>query len=215
MLFTITFALLLLGCVQAQSYNCSCSCCFGQGCRPSLLSTYAPAAACTNDACLAACKTRFYQCNTAPPSGQAVGSCITATTTTTTTATNNPLIIGGPYSCKCDCCSTGSSACTPALVGYTNAFSCQIGACSIACSRQYPSVCVNTQFGQTQGTCVGSTGSTPNIPTGSMRCGCSCCGTAGCQNYEVTTTSGCTSCLSRCQSIQLSCNSYQNTYCVN
>jgi len=204
----VTLSILLLNIVQIQSYTCSCSCCFGQGCQAALLNPV-EAPYCTDASCLEACKARYYQCNVSPPNGQAIGKC---TTTTTTTTTNSP-IIGGQYLCQCNCCNTGTYLCTPSFVGNTNAYSCTIGTCSIACTHQFPNICVSNQYGQTQGNCVGLTTSTAPPPTGTVRCGCSCTGLSGPQIYEVVTTNGCSSCLSACQSIQLQCYSYQNTYC--
>ncbi len=207
----VTLSVLLLNVVQIQSYSCSCSCCFGQGCVPPQLPNLVEAQQCTDASCLEACKARYYQCNILPPNGHASGKCLTTTTSTTT---NSP-IIGGPYTCQCSCCNTGTYLCTPSFVGYTNAYSCQVGTCSIACAQQYPSTCVNNQFGQTQGTCLGITTSTAIIPIGSLRCGCTCYGSSGSHNYEVITTNGCSSCYTACQSIQLQCFSYQTTYCTN
>jgi hypothetical protein len=205
----VTISILLLNIVQIESYTCSCSCCFGQGCQAALLPSLVDAQQCTDASCLEACKARYYQCNVSPPNGQAIGRCLTTTTSTTTRSPE----IGGAYTCVCNCCNTGSYTCTPVFIGYTNAHSCQVGACSIACTKQYPSVCVNNQFGQTQGICTAVGTSTATIPSGSSRCGCSCCGSSGCHNYEVTTTNGCSSCYTACQSIQLQCYTFQTTYC--
>ncbi|CAF2871150.1 unnamed protein product [Rotaria sp. Silwood2] len=208
----VTFSVYLLNIGQVESYQCSCSCCFGQGCQASQLPGLVDAQQCTDASCLEACKARYYQCNVSPGNGQAIGKCLTTTTTTTT----NSLVIGGPYSCQCSCCNTGSYLCTPTFVGNTNAFSCQAGACSIACTKQYPHVCVNNQFGQTQGTCVETITSTATIPSGSSRCGCACQLSTGYYHYyEVVTTNGCSSCYSACQSIQLQCYAHQTTYCTN
>lgn len=206
----VTLFILLSNIVRIESYSCSCSCCFGQGCQATLLPNNVEAQYCTDASCLDACKARYYQCNVAHPNGQAIGKCLA----TTTTSTNSPSI-GGPYTCQCNCCNTGTYTCTPTFVGYTNAYSCQVGICSIACTKQYPSVCISNQYGQTQGTCIGTTTATAVVPTGSVRCGCSCQGTSGSHNYEVITTNGCSSCLNACQSLQLQCYSYQNIYCTN
>jgi hypothetical protein len=215
LVLSLTLSFLLLNIAHAQYFPCSCSCCSGQGCQASPLPNYVNAQQCTDASCLEACKGRYWQCGVVPPHGQAFGRCLTVTTTTTTTtaATNSPMI-GGPYSCRCDCCSQGSYLCTPTLAGYTTSFSCQVGSCSIACTYQYPYVCVNSQYGQTQGACVGLVASTPTIPTGSLRCGCTCYGNNGYLNYEITTTNGCSSCYSACQSLQLQCTNHQNTYCL-
>ncbi len=205
----VILSFLLLNTVQAQSFACSCSCCLGQGCLAASLPSVV-AQQCTDASCLEACRARYYQCTAVSPNGLAVGRCLSATTTTT----NSPMI-GGPYLCQCNCCRTGSYSCAPSFIGNTNAFSCQIGACSIACSRQYPNVCVNNEFGQTQGVCVGTPSTTPTLPNGSLRCGCACTTSSGFQYYEMVTANGCSSCIIACRSIQLQCSNHQNTYCVN
>ncbi|CAF0930108.1 unnamed protein product [Adineta ricciae] len=180
------------------------------GCNINTFTGETTASECSNAACLAACKARYYACTAQPPNGQANGSCKQSTTTTTT----YPPMTGGPYSCQCNCCNTGSYSCTPTFVGYSNAFSCQIGACSIACANQYPYVCVNNYLGQTQGTCLGLTSPTPPVPTGGVRCGCVCQGTGGYQYYEMIATSGCSSCSIACKSVLSQCSNHQNTYCI-
>lgn len=205
---TVTFFALLLNIIYVESYQCSCSCCFGQGCQATQLPNFVDAQECTDASCLKACKDRYYQCNVTPPNGQAIGKCLTTTTTTASST-----ILGGPYLCECRCCNTGTYMCTPSYVGNTNAFSCQVGSCSIACTQQYPNICVNNQFGQTQASCLGTITSTATVPVGSTRCGCSCQGTSGFHYYEVTTTSGCGACSTACQSIQLTCYNHQTTYC--
>lgn len=203
--------ILLLNIVRIQSYPCSCSCCLGSSCQPSQLTDTVDAPYCTDASCLAACRARYYQCNVTPPNGQAIGKCL-ATTTTTTTGSS---ITDGPYTCQCYCCNTGTYQCTPTFVGFTNAHVCLVGTCSISCTVKYPNVCVNNQYGQTQGTCMGITTSTAVIPIGSVRCGCYCSGLNGSHNYEVITTNGCSTCLSACQTIHLQCSSFQNTYCAS
>ncbi|CAF3752926.1 unnamed protein product [Rotaria socialis] len=207
----VALSSLLLTIAHVRSYPCSCSCCFGQGCQPSPMPSLVDAQQCTDASCVAACKVRYYQCNVTPPNGQVIGKCAATTTTTTTSAP----MLGGPFTCECRCCNTGSYLCTPAFIGNTNAFSCQVGTCSIACSKQYPHVCVNSQFGQTKGNCVGSISSTATLPIGTLRCGCSCQLSTGYHYYEVTTTNGCSSCITACQSIQLQCYGHQTTYCLN
>lgn len=209
LIFIATITLFFITTAQAQSYPCSCSCCFGRGCQPTLLAGSVQAQQCSDASCLAACKARFYQCTAPSTDGQAIGKCLTATTTTTT---SSPML-GGPYSCRCNCCNTGSYQCIPTAVGLTNAYTCDVAACSIACSKQYPSVCVNNQNGQTQGTCLGTSMSTPTIPSGSVRCGCTCTGSSGMQSYEMVSSNGCSSCASLCPTIQLQCYSHQNVYC--
>ena len=210
----IIFSFFLLNTARFQTYHCSCSCCLGQGCSASQLSEIVYAQHCTDASCLEACKARYYQCNVLTQYGQAFGKCLKATTPITMSTTAHSISIGGPYLCRCNCCNTGSYLCTPVFVGSTNAFSCYVSTCSIACTQQYPNVCVNNQFGQTQGTCVGMSTSTPTTPNGSLRCGCICYGPIGSHNYEVITTNGCASCFSACQSIQLQCSAHQNTYCI-
>ncbi|UJR37307.1 hypothetical protein I4U23_030015 [Adineta vaga] len=205
-----TFSILLFNIVNVQSFSCSCKCCIGTGCQPIDLASVT-AEVCTSIACLAACKARYYQCTGQPSNSQAIGTCTDATTTTTTFSP----VTGGPYSCQCNCCNSGSYLCTPSLVGYANAYTCQIGACSIACANQYSYICVNNYVGQTQGTCVGLVTPTPPVPTGSVRCGCSCQGANGNQYYETINAGDCSSCPSACQRMSLQCWNHQNTYCIN
>ncbi|CAF1379775.1 unnamed protein product [Adineta steineri] len=205
----VILSIFLLNFVQTQSDNCSCACCTGQGCQPTQILN-ASAQPCNDPNCLAACKARYYQC-TAPISyGQAIGKCLTATTTTTTNSPTN----NGPYLCQCNCCNSGSFTCAPTFVGEATAFSCQVGACSIACNNRYPYICVNNQYGQTQGVCLGVSTPTPTLPSGSTRCGCSCNTLSGFHSYEMITANGCSSCLAVCQSIQLQCYNHQNTFCI-
>jgi hypothetical protein len=203
-------SILLLNIVRIQSYSCSCSCCLGSGCQAPQLPDLVDAEQCSDASCLTACRQRYYQCNVSPPNGQAIGKCLTTTTTTTTDSS----AIGGPYTCQCNCCYTGTYQCTPYFVGFTNAYACQVGTCSISCTKKYPNICVSNQYGQTQGTCTGITTSTATIPIGSVRCGCYCYGSNGSHNYEVLSTNGCSACLTACQSIQLQCSTFQNTYCA-
>jgi hypothetical protein len=85
----------------------------------------------------------------------------------------------GPYSCQCNCCNSGSVSCTTSLIGYTNAYSCSAGSCSIACTTQFPTVCISNQYGQTTGTCLGlttsTTTSTISTPSLGNACSCYCC----------------------------------------
>jgi hypothetical protein len=196
--------------VRAQSYECQCSCCLGPSCIPKQMNI-SQIQQCTDISCLAACKARYYQCHASPLNGQARGICKTTTTTTTTTRSTS---LVGLHTCRCDCCHTGSYLCIPTNVGYTNAFACHAGACSIACSRQYAFECVNNQYGQTQGICMSSSSSTSAIIPGSFRCGCSCRDSNEHHTYEVFTSLGCSSCLQACQSIQVSCYNHQTTYCT-
>ena len=208
---TLILSIFLLNTVRTQSYDCSCTCCFGQGCKPPPLDNV-KAQQCTDTSCLDACKARYYACTAPPSNGQAIGKCLTQTTTSS--PSYSP-VTGGPYLCQCYCCHSGISTCTPTLIGHTTAFSCQVGACSIACTNQYPYVCVNNQYGQTQGTCQGPSTPTPITPSGSSRCGCSCqMSSSGYHAYEMLTTNGCSSCNSTCQTMQLQCYNKQNTYCI-
>lgn len=195
--------------IAVRAYQCSCECCFGFGCSLLLLSNSIEANECTSESCLAACKGRFYQCTAPSPDyGRAIGKCLSVTTT----STNSPLV-GGPYLCECKCCQTGSYSCTPINIGYANAHSCHDGACSIACTRQYPSICVSNQYGQTQGTCVSNVIPSSTVLNGCKRCGCSCYGNTGHHTYEVITTNDCSTCSNACQSIQLGCTFHEIKYC--
>ncbi|CAF3437696.1 unnamed protein product [Rotaria socialis] len=162
--------IIILSTIIRAQYPCSCSCCVGSNCQSCIIS-YAYAPSCTATSCLQVCSARYYQCAANAPYGQASGTCLSATTIT-------PL--SGPYSCRCDCCNlNSSSSCAPALVGYTTAYSCSTGSCSISCNSQYPLLCVSNQNGQTQGTCQGpSMTTTSTTTTGAWlgnACSCYCC----------------------------------------
>ena len=209
LLLQVILSISLSNLVLIHSYPCSCSCCLGSGCVATTFTDPAEAQQCTDTSCLAACKARYYQCNAPTGQGQARGYC---TSTTTTTPSS---IIDGPYICQCNCCHTGTYQCTLSFVGWTNAYLCTEGACSISCAKKYPNSCVNNQYGRTEGFCTGGAPSSTNAPARKVRCGCNCIGSNGYQTYEVVSSAGCSDCLRACQSIQLQCYSYQNNYCVD
>lgn len=268
----VIIQVIILITISEAQYPCSCSCCLGPNCLSSLVG-YVYATNCSQDNCLSFCKTNYYQCSAQPPYGQSNAQCLSSTTIAPATA---------PYSCRCDCCNAGTASCTPTLTGYTTAYSCASGACSIACTTQYPLACISNQYGQTQGTCLGLTstagttttttaswlgnscscyccqsgpycmpntnvgntssyqcstysctlacqnqypslcpsrpylgksfGKCSNNLTGSTQCLCKCCGTYGCQNYNVSTDADCSSCPSLCQQQTQCVNSYQIKY---
>ncbi|CAF4028358.1 unnamed protein product, partial [Adineta steineri] len=160
--------LFLITTIHAQ-YPCSCLCCIGQNCQSATIGyVYAPY--CTADSCSQTCRDKYYQCSAYTPYGQATGQCISGTTIAPA---------NGPYSCRCDCCSSGSTTCAPVLVGYTTTYSCLPGSCSIACNSAYPLLCVSNQYGQTQGSCQGltttATTTTTIGPWLGNACSCYCC----------------------------------------
>ncbi|CAF1023163.1 unnamed protein product [Adineta steineri] len=114
------------------------------------------------------------------------------------------------YSCRCDCCNTGSASCSTSYVGTSIAYTCASDSCSISCALQYPSQCVTNQNGQTQGQCVGlitTTTTTTTITSGPWlgnTCSCMCCQSgSGCSPTYVgiTSASQCstTACTQACQ----------------
>lgn len=136
--------------IRAQN-QCSCSCCLGQACQPSLVGSV-NVQNCSAEMCIAQCRCTYPQCSATSPSfGQILSQCLSTITT--------------QFTCQCLCCNTGSPICSPIFVGYTTAYSCQIGACSIACSVQYPAQCVANQYGQTAGSCTGPLTTTTAITT--------------------------------------------------
>ncbi|UJR07348.1 hypothetical protein I4U23_011634 [Adineta vaga] len=157
--------------ITHAQYPCSCSCCIGQSCQLASIG-YVYASTCTANSCRQVCANTYYQCSATTPYGQSVGQCLSATTLTP---------IAGPYNCRCDCCNTGSATCATILIGYTTAYSCAAGACSVACSSTYPLVCISNQNGQTQGTCQGltttATTTTTIGPWLGNPCSCYCCKT--------------------------------------
>ncbi|CAF3608230.1 unnamed protein product [Rotaria sp. Silwood1] len=163
---------LLINYAHTQQSVCSCSCCIGQSCSPSIL---APLyiQSCTIETCRLQCRAVYFQCQADYPNGQIAVQCLSYV---------NPL-----YNCQCACCNTGSATCTPSFVGYSTAYVCQPGSCSISCATQYPSQCVSNHNGQTNGVCTGpittitTTISTTtvsrltNSPSIGYTCSCMCC----------------------------------------
>ncbi|CAF0941541.1 unnamed protein product [Rotaria sordida] len=194
--------LLLINYAQTQQDICSCSCCIGEFCSPTVLGTF-DIRSCTIEACRLQCRTSFAQCQADYPNGQVLPQCLS--------------YVSPSYNCRCDCCNTGSTTCIPIFVGYSTAYVCQSSACSISCTTQYPSQCVSNQNGQTIGTCTGpitTTATTISTTTVSRStnslwightCSCMCCqsGPNCSPNIEVgiTTTSQCSSlaCTTACQ----------------
>ena len=197
---------LFLTTIEAQQNSCLCSCCTGQSCNLALLPTVY-VQYCTLEICIARCRATYSQCQENHPYGQISVQC--------------GLNITAPqYNCKCDCCNTGSNLCLPSYVGNTLTYSCQPGACSIACSNQFPYQCVSNQNGQTQGTCLGSLTTTSVTTTvapwlGNV-CSCMCCQTGSyCSPTYVGATSAyqcsSTDCTQACRnSYPSSCPSYSN-----
>ena len=142
-------ACLLIAYSRAQS-PCSCSCCLGQNCQPTIVGTVYPQN-CTTELCLAQCRCSYTQCLSSQPYGQVLAQC---------TSPMNQM-----YNCQCQCCNTGTATCLPQFVGVASSYSCQPGACSIACKDQYPFQCVSNQNGQTQGTCTGLMTTTTTMTT--------------------------------------------------
>jgi hypothetical protein len=211
--------LLLISYVQAQQSICSCSCCVGQFCNPIDIGVFY-LQSCTSESCRTSCRNTFTECQQDYPNGQVVPQCSSTTTL---------------YNCQCDCCRTGISACTPTLVGYSAAYTCQTSSCSIYCARQYPAQCVADQSGQTIGTCIGmitttttTTVSTTSRPSSGNTCSCLCCqsGPSCSPNIEVGIATGvglCSStvCTTACQNqYPMSCPSssyvgYTNGVCTS
>lgn len=160
--------LLLINYVQAQQDMCSCSCCIGVLCTPSYFGTgHVPS--CTLETCRTYCRNSFYQCQTDYPNGRLESQCSPSTTAPS-------------FGCKCDCCKTGTTSCTPVFVGYSTAYACQPGLCSISCAGQYPNQCVADATGLTVGECTGpiTTTTTTTTTTTSVyalgnTCSCTCC----------------------------------------
>lgn len=198
---------LLLTMVHAQQDSCSCTCCSGQNCSPYTLPPL-PLQSCTQDRCVAQCRTSYPQCQNGYPNGVLSAAC---------SSTLTP-----QYNCRCDCCNTGSSSCTPVFVGNAVGFTCQTGSCSILCSQLYPTQCISNQFGQTQGTCTGqltttSTTTTTAGPWLGNSCSCNCCSTgSSCSPFYVGATSAsqcsATSCTQACRNqYPATCPSFTST----
>ncbi|CAF1000243.1 unnamed protein product [Adineta ricciae] len=164
--------------VISAQYPCSCSCCLGQNCQvASIGNVYAPY--CTADSCRSTCRSQYSLCSADYPYGLSSGQCLSAVIATP---------VNGSYSCRCDCCNTGSPTCSTLLVGYTSAYSCSSGSCSVACASTYPLICISNQYGQTIGTCLGlATASTTTTTIGPYLgnpCSCYCCNsTTTCSPY--------------------------------
>ncbi len=164
--------LLLISSVRTQQDMCKCSCCTGQSCNPTYMgSSYIPA--CRFETCHTYCRSSYALCQTDYPYGQTLSEC-----------SSNASTIAPFYSCRCDCCRTGSASCTPFFVGYSTTYVCQPSSCSISCATLYPNQCPSDQSGQTDGTCTGlitTTTSTTTVSTpatGSWlgnTCECMCC----------------------------------------
>jgi hypothetical protein len=165
LMYVIVFLLCFI-CVQTQDRVCSCSCCSGPNCAPITMGTI-HMQVCTTDTCAWQCRTAFSSC-------QITNAYVLATCSST---------VMPMYNCQCDCCRTGSTSCMPTFVGYSTAYLCQIGACSISCTHQYSNQCPSDHNGQTQGTCTGliTTTTTTTTTTRSTlislnyTCSCQCC----------------------------------------
>lgn len=129
----------LLTTIQAQQDPCLCSCCTDISCQPTSLPTVY-VQTCTLQSCIERCIGTYSQCQRNHPQGYISVQC---------PSNNVP-----SFNCRCDCCNTGSTTCTPVYVGITQVYSCQTSACSIACENQYPLQCKADQSGTTQGTCI-------------------------------------------------------------
>ncbi|CAF3078682.1 unnamed protein product [Rotaria socialis] len=158
----LLIAVLVTG-IQAQS-RCTCSCCLGQYCQPTIVGTV-DVRTCSPEVCSAQCRCAYPQCAANSPYGQVFVQCSPPV---------YPL-----FNCECRCCRTGSFTCIPTPVGLSTSYLCEISACSVACSSQYPSQCISNENGTTQGSCLGpliTTTTTTAMPPwlGSL-CSCSFC----------------------------------------
>ena len=192
---------LLISYVQAQQQQdlCHCSCCIGQFCNPTYVGVISTPS-CTSESCRTYCRNSYLQCRGDDTNGQIFSQC-----------SSNVAPSGPSFSCQCNCCRTGSATCSPSFVGYSTAYTCQPGACSISCVSQYPNQCVSDQNGQTNGVCIGTitTTTTTTTTTGGSgsgyKCSCLCCSSgSNCSpNSEVgvTSASQCTpaACTAACQ----------------
>ena len=160
---------LMLSYVQAQLDSCLCSCCSGLSCYPVLLPPI-DLQDCTLERCLHLCRATYSQCQSTQPFGQLIAQC---------NSTTRPM-----YNCQCNCCNTGFPTCSPSFIGNSQAYQCETAACSISCTKQYPTVCVADQNGQTQGLCTGLIETTSTTTTTAISpwlvntCSCFCCLTA-------------------------------------
>lgn len=155
--------LLLVTSIQAQK-RCSCSCCLGPNCAPVVIGSV-DVGNCSTEICAAQCRCTYPQCAANYPYGQVFVQCAVPVP---------PL-----FNCECRCCNTGSFACIPMLVGNSIAYICDKSSCALACNKQYPSQCVPSDQGQTQGDCVGqvitTTTTTPIPPWLGYLCSCTYC----------------------------------------
>jgi hypothetical protein len=198
----VILSLLLLTSIRAQQNQCFCTCCNGPLCIPISLPTI-DVQNCTLESCLGQCRTSYSQCQ-----GNGIIGHVSAECASTVTP---------QFDCRCDCCNTGSTSCSPSYVGNTRVYSCQAGACSIACIRQYPNQCRADQSGLTQGTCTDyiTTTTTSVGPWLGNICSCTCCQTGSCSptSVGVTSASYCSSsiCTQSCRNqYPLSCLSSLN-----
>ncbi|UJR14483.1 hypothetical protein I4U23_001480 [Adineta vaga] len=155
---------------RAQQDACSCSCCIGPSCTPIVLSNTSMTS-CTAQKCSTRCRSTHSQCQVDYPNGQMLALCTWSVPTS--------------YLCQCACCNTGSTLCTPVVVGSATAYLCQESSCSLSCNAQYPNQCVGEQKGQTIGTCLGMISTTTTTSTTSVNtvtgssvgttCSCVCC----------------------------------------
>ena len=186
---------LLLTVVRCQDDLCSCSCCIGQSCTPTLFPSVS-LTSCTLERCLSECRRTYQQCQTSYPQGVLIPQC---------ESNSKP-----QFDCTCACC-IGSSSCSLTTVGNAMSYVCQSGACSIACADKYPNRCISNQYGRTEGTCIGRLSTTSTTSTTTSRspalindCSCYCCQNGpNCivTNVGVTSASQCSSnaCTQSCQ----------------
>lgn len=185
-------------------YSCRCDCCNlnSSSCLPSLVG-YTTAYTCSSEACSIRCSNQYSLLCVSSDTGQTQGTCQGYTTTSTSTTTTGPWLANN---CSCYCCQSGPYCTTNVPVGIASSSYCSTYACTLACQAQYPSLCPATStVGQTNGRCLTST-------TGSTQCKCNCCGTNGCNSFNIYTNGECTSCLSLCQQQTQCVNVYQTTY---
>lgn len=187
--------------VQSQQQDrCTCSCCVGQFCSPTIVGSL-QLQSCTVGTCFALCSSVYPQCQSSPPNGQVLPQCSSVVVPT--------------QNCRCDCCYKNPYTCTPTLVGYTATYVCQSSSCSIACNTAYPSQCAASPSVEVVGTCIGqitttttttTTALSTNYPGLGYTCSCVCCSsTSSCSSYYnigSTTASQCSaySCTQACQS---------------
>ncbi|CAF1232193.1 unnamed protein product [Rotaria sordida] len=196
-MYVLLIALFVTG-IQAQN-RCSCSCCLGQYCQPTIVGTVT-VQNCSTETCLTQCRCSYPQCAANYPYGQLFAQCSSPVYTL--------------FNCECSCCNTGLFTCIPTFVGFTTAYVCQVSLCSVKCREEYPTQCVSNENGQTQGRCTGplttTTTSTAITPWLGTLCSCSYCqsGYTCLSNLllGVTSASECSSsaCIQACQNQYLS-----------